>query len=63
MIDIAVIEDDDSPGSLVAHDPACPLVQAHRDQDRPICTMFGVKKIDVRKSMRVHDECLSGRGP
>jgi len=39
MIDVAVTQNDD--GSVLAHAPACPMVQRHRQEGRPIMTMFG----------------------
>jgi len=43
MIDVALTEDDERPGRVLAHRPDCPVVARHRKQDRMIMTMFGVE--------------------
>jgi hypothetical protein len=54
--DIALTEDDDRPGYMLAHQPDCPVVQDHREQERPICTMFGVTR-PLPPNLKRH-ECL-----
>lgn len=54
--DVTLTEDDERPGKLLAHRPDCPMVSRHRDEDRPLMTMFGCEgplPFDVRQH-----ECL-----
>lgn len=38
---IALTENDDAPGQLMAHRPECPVVATHRVEGRMIMTMMG----------------------
>jgi hypothetical protein len=44
VIDIALVEDDDDPGHVMAHRLDCPVVRQHRDEDRMIFNLFGISK-------------------
>jgi hypothetical protein len=41
--DIALTEDDDRAGGVIAHRIDCPVVQIHREAGRVIMTMLGCK--------------------
>jgi len=41
VTDITLTEDEDKPGTVLAHKPHCPMVQQHREAGRPIMTMLG----------------------
>ena len=44
MTDIVLTEDDDRPGQILAHRLDCPMIAAHRAEDRFIATLIGVAR-------------------
>jgi hypothetical protein len=58
-VDITVTEDDETPGGMLLHTPGCPMVQAHREAGRQLCTMFGCQvPLPDMKGTRLHT-CLN----
>ena len=46
MIDISLTDDDERPGLPLAHRPDCPIVDQHRQDGRPIATLYGIETLD-----------------
>ena len=61
--DVTLTEDDEVKGGVMMHKPDCPVVQAHREAGRLICTMIDCETPTWPRSVKVRQHsCLGSPG-